>query len=75
MQNLEAKFRLDDLERAAKQAEGIGYRFRATVLQCDTFFRVPAGKLKLREEGSEAWISATRRRRPASMCSEARTLK
>ena len=56
MQNLEAKFKLDDLERAAKQAEGIGYRFKATLLQCDTFFRVPAGKLKLREEGSSAWL-------------------
>jgi predicted adenylyl cyclase CyaB len=56
MQNLEAKFKLDDLERAMKQAESIGYRFKATLLQCDTFFRVPAGKLKLREEGSSAWL-------------------
>src|SRR3984957_20108820 len=56
MQNLEAKFRLDDLERAGKQAERIGYRFKATLLQCDTLFRVPAGKLKLREEGSSAWL-------------------
>ena len=40
MQNLEAKFKLDDLERAGKQPEAIGYRFKATLLQCDTFFRV-----------------------------------
>jgi adenylate cyclase, class 2 len=56
MQNLEAKFRLDDLERARRQAESIGYQFTATLLQRDTFFRVNAGKLKLREEESGAWL-------------------
>jgi len=54
MQNLEAKFKLDDLERAQKQAEAIGYRYTATLLQRDTFFRVAKGKLKLREEQSGA---------------------
>jgi predicted adenylyl cyclase CyaB len=54
MQNLEAKFKLDDLERARKQAEAIGYQFKATLLQRDTFFRVAQGKLKLREEESGA---------------------
>jgi predicted adenylyl cyclase CyaB len=54
MQNLEAKFKLDDLERARRQAEAIGYRYTATLEQRDTFFRVREGKLKLREEQSGA---------------------
>jgi adenylate cyclase class 2 len=54
MQNLEAKFKLDDLERARHQAEAIGYRYTATLEQRDTFFRVAHGKLKLREEQSGA---------------------
>jgi predicted adenylyl cyclase CyaB len=54
MQNLEAKFKLDDLNRARKQAEALGYQFKATLLQRDTFFRVAQGKLKLREEESGA---------------------
>jgi adenylate cyclase class 2 len=56
MQNLEAKFKLHDLERARKQAEAIKYQFKATLLQRDTFFRVREGKLKLREEESGAWL-------------------
>lgn len=56
MKNLEAKFRLADLERARMQAEAIGYRYQATLLQRDTFFRVAEGKLKLREEESGAWL-------------------
>jgi adenylate cyclase class 2 len=56
MQNLEAKFKLHDLERARKQAEAIKYQFKATLVQRDTFFRVREGKLKLREEESGAWL-------------------
>src|SRR5579862_7516612 len=56
MQNLEAKFKLDDLGRSRKQAEAIGYEFKATLVQRDTFFRVAQGKLKLREEGAGAWL-------------------
>jgi len=56
MQNLEAKFKLPDLARARKQAEAIGYEYRATLVQCDTFFRVREGKLKLREEESGACL-------------------
>jgi len=56
MQNLEAKFRLSDLDRARRQAESIDYQFKATVRQRDTFFRVNEGKLKLREEESGAWL-------------------
>lgn len=56
MRNLEAKFALRDLERARQQAEAIGYRYRATLVQRDTFFRVNEGKLKLREEESGAGL-------------------
>lgn len=56
MQNLEAKFKLHNLERARNQAEGIGYRYKATLVQRDTFFRVKEGKLKLREEEAGAWM-------------------
>ncbi len=56
MQNLEAKFKLDDLERGRKQAEAIGYEFKATLVQRDTFFRVAHGKLKLREEANAACL-------------------
>jgi adenylate cyclase class 2 len=56
MQNLEAKFKLPDLDRVRVQAESIGYRFKASLLQRDTFFRVNQGKLKLREEESGACL-------------------
>jgi adenylate cyclase, class 2 len=56
MQNLEAKFKLPDLSEAQSRAESIGYEFRATLVQCDTFFRVREGKMKLREEPSGAWL-------------------
>ena len=56
MQNLEAKFSLADLDLARTRAEGIGYQFRATLAQVDTFFRVREGKMKLREESSGAWL-------------------
>src|SRR5579862_912073 len=56
MQNLEAKFKLADLDQSRKRAESIGYEFRATLEQCDTFFRVREGKLKIREEASGAWL-------------------
>src|SRR5271163_126818 len=50
MQNLEAKFRLKDLKQARTRAETLGFVFSATLIQRDTFFAVPHGKLKLREE-------------------------
>jgi adenylate cyclase len=56
VQNLEAKFKLPDLGRARRQAEAIGYSFKATLLQRDTFFQVKNGKMKLREEESGAWM-------------------
>ncbi len=54
LQNLEAKFRLDDLALAEGQARKIGYERRAVLNQRDTFFVVPNGKLKLREENDPA---------------------
>jgi adenylate cyclase, class 2 len=54
LQNLEAKFRLDDLVRAEERARKIGYERRAVLNQRDTFFVVPNGKLKLREENDAA---------------------
>jgi predicted adenylyl cyclase CyaB len=54
MQNLEAKFRLADLEQARIRAEAIGFVFSAVLIQRDTFFAVPHGKLKLREEDGAA---------------------
>lgn len=52
MQNLEAKFKLPDLERARRTAESLGYQFTGVLRQHDVFFRVARGKLKLREERS-----------------------
>ncbi|MDO8434795.1 MAG: class IV adenylate cyclase [Candidatus Binatus sp.] len=54
MKNLEAKFRLADLEIARESALSLGYTERATLTQRDTFFRVNRGKLKLREENGTA---------------------
>jgi adenylate cyclase class IV len=54
LQNLEAKFRLDDLTLAEERARKIGYERRAILQQRDTFFVVPNGKLKLREENDPA---------------------
>lgn len=54
MKNLEAKFRLVDHADAEARASALGYVRRATLNQCDTFFRVANGKLKLREENGSA---------------------
>ena len=54
MKNLEAKFRLIDLGQAETRATALGYSRRAILNQRDTFFRVASGKLKLREESSDA---------------------
>ena len=56
MRNLEAKFRLDDLCAARDSARALGYVTKASFPQRDTFFRVPSGKLKLREQPPEAWL-------------------
>ncbi len=54
MRNLEAKFRLSDRVQAPERAEAMGFSYRATLVQCDTFFATPGGKLKLREEANGA---------------------
>src|SRR5713226_3239033 len=54
MRNLEAKFRLSDRVQAPERAEAMGFSYRATLVQCDTFFATPRGKLKLREEADGA---------------------
>lgn len=56
MRNLEAKFHLEDLDAARASAQALGYVKKAGFFQRDTFFRVASGKLKLREEASEAWL-------------------
>lgn len=56
MRNLEAKFKLFDLDRARKKAEAFGCRFTAAFHQRDTFFKAQRGKLKLREEDGGAWL-------------------
>jgi predicted adenylyl cyclase CyaB len=61
MRNLEAKFRLDNLIDARARAEAIGFSYRATLAQCDTFFATPSGKLKLREETAGASLIYYRR--------------
>ena len=61
MKNLEAKFRLVDLDSAEASAMARGYTRRATLNQRDTFFRVANGKLKLREENGGAVLIFYRR--------------
>lgn len=50
MRNLEAKFPLTALDAAATAAQALGYVDAGRLTQRDTFFVVPFGKLKLREE-------------------------
>jgi predicted adenylyl cyclase CyaB len=47
--NIELKARCRDLAAARAAAERFGARFEATLHQIDTYFRVPHGRLKLRE--------------------------
>jgi predicted adenylyl cyclase CyaB len=61
MKNLEAKFHVADLVRAASRATALGYTRRAILNQRDTFFRVSNGKLKLREENGGAALIFYRR--------------
>jgi len=57
VRNLEAKFRLGDLEAARAAALGLGYSARQSFTQRDTIFKAARGKLKLREQPpSEAWL-------------------
>ena len=61
MKNLEAKFHLADIVQAETRATAVGYSRRAILNQCDTFFRVANGKLKLREGDGRAVLIFYRR--------------
>jgi adenylate cyclase, class 2 len=61
MRNLEAKFRLHNLAAAGDRALAIGFETRGALSQRDTFFTVPNGKLKLREQGDGASLIHYRR--------------
>lgn len=54
MFNIEIKSRLKDRDRAEDRLRGGGAREVWTRRQCDTFFEVPRGWLKLREEDGRA---------------------
>lgn len=54
MRNVEAKFRLNNLEKVRERALSLGFTERGVLGQRDTFFRVAHGKLKLRDEGGRA---------------------
>jgi predicted adenylyl cyclase CyaB len=49
MRNLEFKARLEDTQDALHRAELIEARLVGVMQQTDTYFKVPAGRLKLRE--------------------------
>jgi predicted adenylyl cyclase CyaB len=61
MRNLEAKFRMPNHSIAYQRALTIGFEPHGILIQHDRFFLVPNGKLKLREQGSEAWLIHYRR--------------
>ena len=56
LRNLEAKFRLADLAKAHPQALEMGFEPRQKLEQTDSFFVTRQGKLKLREQGNQAWL-------------------
>jgi adenylate cyclase class IV len=72
MHNVEYKAELRDMEVARAACRGVGASFIATLLQTDTYFRVPSGRLKRREcEGEPPeWIFYDRRdeARPRLSC-------
>jgi len=47
--NVESKTRCADLEEVARLAASLGARYEGRLDQVDTYFRVPSGRLKLRE--------------------------
>lgn len=49
-ENFEAKFDCDDLAEVERRAQRLGARFVGELVQRDTYFRVPQGRLKLREQ-------------------------
>jgi predicted adenylyl cyclase CyaB len=67
MRNLEAKFRLDDLDAARAAALALGYTPSANFIQRDTFFVAARGKLKLREQPPAAWLIQYERDRESGL--------
>ena len=67
MRNLEAKFRLGDLDAARAAALALGYTPSADFIQRDTFFVVARGKLKLREQAPAAWLIQYERDRESGL--------
>ena len=67
MRNLEAKFRLGDLDAARAAALGLGYAPAPDFIQRDTFFVVARGKLKLREQPPAAWLIQYERDRESGL--------
>ena len=67
MRNLEAKFRLSDLDAARAAALVLGYSPSANFIQRDTFFVVARGKLKLREQPPAAWLIRYERDRESGL--------
>jgi len=49
MENIEIKANYPDLRKAEKICKEIGCSFEGTLLQTDTYFHSPTGRLKLRE--------------------------
>jgi adenylate cyclase class IV len=47
--NIESKTRCADLGEVARLASSLGARYEGRLVQVDTYFRVPFGRLKLRE--------------------------
>jgi adenylate cyclase, class 2 len=56
MRNVEAKFPLGNPDEVRHRAEALGFTFSAVLIQRDTFFSIPTGKLKLREQPDGAWL-------------------
>ncbi len=60
--NLELKARLGSVEDARGDADRCGARFVGTLVQTDTYFNIPVGRLKLRENpGSHSELIYYRR--------------
>jgi adenylate cyclase class IV len=52
--NIELKARCGDLAAAAKRAASLGAERQGVLVQVDTYFRVPHGRLKMRETAGDA---------------------
>ncbi len=70
--NIEIKARYGALDRARHIAGQIGARHVVTMQQVDTYFRVPAGRLKLREQepGSDQLVFYRRPDQPQPKASD-----